>query len=142
MRPSSGVQEVAGRGFGFTLAIRTGRIAGATLARVAAATEAGVGWRRRGCRASEAEMVATLRSPRPTAMSGIRKVGSGRSGTTETRAPEAGRPADLAFAERRRGWVAAKEPVEAGCVTVAEAARTDVAFAPTPRRAASQRARS
>src|SRR5215218_1396820 len=98
MRPSSGVQEVAGRGFGFTLAIRTGRIAGATLARVAAATEAGVGWRRRGCGASEVEMVVTLRSPRPTAMSGIRKVGSGRSGTTETRAPGAGR-AGLALPE-------------------------------------------
>src|SRR5215216_2269667 len=111
MRPSSGLQD-AGWIFGATLATRTGaagafsfgcasragRAARASLARVAAATEAGVGWRRRGAGASEAEMVVTRRSPRPTAISGTRKLGSGRSGTTDTRGPEAGCAAAVTLA--------------------------------------------
>ena len=55
------------------------------MARCAAATLAGVGWRRTAARgASVAEIVATLRSPTPVAMIGIRNVGKGRDWTAET----------------------------------------------------------
>src|SRR4051794_31686599 len=66
----------------------------ASMARVAAAIEAGVGWRRIGARgASVAESVTTLRSPpTPAAMSGIRNAGNGRIGTADARGPtDAGR---------------------------------------------------
>src|SRR4051812_47619338 len=112
MRASSGVQTAAaGRGAVVEAVDATrsdaGRVGvapglGAAFATraaalfCAAATEAGVGWRRFGVTASVAEIVAAGRAPRPTAMSGTRKAGSGRSGTTETRACTAARRAGRA----------------------------------------------
>ena len=67
----------------------------ASKARVAAAIEAGVGWRRIGAwGASVAEIVTTLRSPRPAAMSGTRNVGAGRIGAADARGRDAGRMRD------------------------------------------------
>src|SRR5215207_2595511 len=64
----------------------SGAVVRACMALWAAATDAGVGWRRIGARgASVAETVTTLPSPTPAAMVGIRNVGMGRDGTADTR---------------------------------------------------------